>query len=78
MARTMTTSMYPTLGGGIEGVPVVPIGHTTVLTGVELHRIKTTLLHAEAKTQGHAIISEVCLHPYTRALRDDVMQAGTG
>eukprot|EP00287_Rhodomonas_sp_CCMP768_P002010 CAMPEP_0196731396 /NCGR_PEP_ID=MMETSP1091-20130531/11150_1 /TAXON_ID=302021 /ORGANISM="Rhodomonas sp., Strain CCMP768" /LENGTH=499 /DNA_ID=CAMNT_0042074531 /DNA_START=11 /DNA_END=1510 /DNA_ORIENTATION=- len=37
---------------------VVPIGHTTVLTADELARIKTTLLHADAKTQGTTIMSE--------------------
>uniref|UniRef100_A0A6U4N8R6 Trichohyalin-plectin-homology domain-containing protein n=1 Tax=Hemiselmis andersenii TaxID=464988 RepID=A0A6U4N8R6_HEMAN len=37
---------------------VVPIGKTTTLTGDELNRIRTTLLHAEAKTQGQAILSE--------------------
>ncbi len=43
-----------------DKAPVVPIGMTTVLTGDELNRIRTTLLHAEAKTQGQTIMSEVC------------------
>ena len=38
--------------------PVVPLGATTVLSGDDLMRIKTTLLHADAKTQGTRIKSE--------------------
>jgi hypothetical protein len=40
---------------------VVPIGMTTTLSADELTRIRTTLLHAEAKTQGQTIMSEVRL-----------------
>jgi hypothetical protein len=42
-----------------QALPTIPAGQTTVLTVDELSRIKTTLLHAEAKTKGSLILSEV-------------------
>lgn len=40
---------------------VVPIGQTTTMSAEDLTRIRTTLLHAEAKTMGQTILSEVML-----------------
>ena len=42
-----------------QSLPTIPAGQTTVLTAEELNRIKTKLLHAEAKTKGSQILSEV-------------------
>ena len=55
----MTRNMEQTLPAGAAGAPVVPLGQTTVLSADDLARIKTTLLHADAKTQGTFIKSEV-------------------
>ena len=54
MAKTM-----PAGGGAVAAAPVVPLGQTTVLSADDLSRIKTTLLHADAKTMGTTIKSEV-------------------
>lgn len=58
MAHTMPT-------GGAVVAPVVPLGQTTVLSSDDLMRIKTTLLHADAKTHGTQIKSEVSQLPHT-------------
>jgi len=60
----MTRSMAQTMpAGGAVAAPVVPLGQTTVLSSDDLMRIKTTLLHADAKTQGTQIKSEVSQQP---------------
>ncbi len=51
--------MAQTMPAAGAKAPVVPLGQTTVLSSDDLHRIKTTLLHAEAKTMGTHIKSEV-------------------
>jgi hypothetical protein len=55
-ARTAQTMSAATLSQ--QALPTIPAGQTTVLTVDELNRIKTTLLHAEAKTKGSHILSE--------------------
>lgn len=57
----MTRNMAQTMpaGGAAGGPPVVPLGQTTVLSSEDLMRIKTTLLHADAKTMGTQLKSEV-------------------
>ena len=62
MTRNMAQTMPANGAGGAgSGAPVVPLGQTTVLTSDDIHRIKTTLLHADAKTMGTQIKSEVHL-----------------
>lgn len=63
----MTRNMSQTMpAGGGANAAVVPLGQTTVLSSDDLMRIKTTLLHADAKTMGTQIKSEVrkrlCAH----------------
>jgi len=55
----MTRNMSQTMpAGGGANAAVVPLGQTTVLSSDDLMRIKTTLLHADAKTMGTQIKSE--------------------
>jgi hypothetical protein len=56
-ARTAQTMSASALSQ--QALPTIPAGQTTVLTVDELNRIKTTLLHADAKTNGSQILSEV-------------------
>uniref|UniRef100_A0A7S4KXL4 Trichohyalin-plectin-homology domain-containing protein n=3 Tax=Guillardia theta TaxID=55529 RepID=A0A7S4KXL4_GUITH len=42
----------------LSAQPVIPLGQTTVLTSDELDRIRKTLLHTDAKTQGQNLQSE--------------------
>eukprot|EP00961_Rhodomonas_salina_P217610 2940752-Rhodomonas_salina.1 len=74
------SGLSSTLPKGVPKDPtdVVPIGHTTVLTSDELNRIRTTLLHADAKTQGQTIMSEVSsidvLHNHMKGRTDEKMR----
>eukprot|EP00286_Rhodomonas_abbreviata_P020425 CAMPEP_0181307972 /NCGR_PEP_ID=MMETSP1101-20121128/11187_1 /TAXON_ID=46948 /ORGANISM="Rhodomonas abbreviata, Strain Caron Lab Isolate" /LENGTH=494 /DNA_ID=CAMNT_0023414269 /DNA_START=21 /DNA_END=1505 /DNA_ORIENTATION=- len=52
----MSATLPP--GGPTSVTKTVPVGQTTVLTSDELARIKTTLLHADAKTHGQTIQTE--------------------
>jgi hypothetical protein len=60
----MTRNMAQTMPAGGAGAPVVPLGQTTVLSSDDLMRIKTTLLHADAKSTGTQIKSEVETLPH--------------
>ncbi len=64
-ARTAQTMSAAALSQ--QSLPTIPSGQTTVLTVDELNRIKTTLLHAEAKTSGSQILSEVTPSQYVFA-----------
>jgi hypothetical protein len=63
-ARTSQTMNAAALSQ--QSLPTIPSGQTTVLTVDELNRIKTTLLHADAKTKGSQILSEVGSSPFPR------------
>jgi len=59
MTRNMAQTMPAMPGGAAGSAPVVPLGHTTVLSSDDLMRIRTTLLHADANTRGTEIKSDV-------------------
>ncbi len=56
-ARTASVSSGM-LAASQQSLPTIPAGQTTVLSQDELNRIRTTLLHADAKTKGSQILSE--------------------